>query len=193
MLISELTQRVIDETGRPDLEDFILAVVTSSIKQIHSSAKFVRDMVEETIIIPSPSATIRLTLPPRFREFQDVAIVDKYGVPISKADHVNPSAFLDTFGKLPMRPTYYVMGNSYTVMNNRDRLPIQYLYVTYFQHPPLDNTGQSTWVLEQYPEMVVNYCNFKVHGKTGNDTKSNEAYRLYIEALNTMMADQEVI
>lgn len=192
MLISELTLRVIQETGRPDLEDFITSIATSSLKQIHSVAKFVRDMVEETIVVPSPAAVVRLTLPPRFREFQDVAIMDKFNRPISRCEPSSPSNFLDQFNMLPQRPSYYVTGSTYTVMANRELLPIQYLYVTYYTHPPIEHAGSSTWILEQYPEMVIDFCNFKVHSKTGNDIKSRESYALYQEGLRGLLNDQPV-
>ena len=190
MLISELTARVIMETGRPDLENLIESIAVSSIKQLHSTAKFLRDMVEETIAVPTPSPIVRLTLPPRFREFKDVAIVDSYGKPIATCEASSPSAFLGQVNKMPLRPSYYMSGNTYTVMSNRELLPILYLYVTYFQHPALENAGQSTWLLEQYPEVVVNYCNFKVHSKVGNDARSHESWKLYREGLETILIDQ---
>lgn len=190
MIISEIIKRVVEETGRPDLLDFIESITVSSIKQVHSKAKFYRDLIEETVKVPTPAPLVRLTLPPRFREFQDVAIVNAYGQPISKAEYSPPSKFLGDFNKMPQRPSYYVTGNTYTVMNNRDVVPILYLYVTYFQHPSIDNLGQATWITEQYPELIINYCNFKVHSKTGNDMKSREAYALYEEGLASMTADQ---
>lgn len=190
MLISEIANRVIEETGRPDLQDFIVSVVTSSVKQMHASANFVRDQIEEIIKVPAPAPTVRLTLPPRFRKFQNVAIVDQYGRPISEAEQSSPSKFLGDFNKMPQRPAYYVTGNTYTVMNNRELLPIHYLYVLYYQHPPIDNLGQGTWITEQYPEVVINYCNFKVHSKTGNEARSREAYLLYEDGMQEILTDQ---
>lgn len=191
MLLSEIVVRVIDESGRPDLEELIKSAVIGVIKQVHAKANFRRDLLEENIVVPSPAQTIRLTLPPRFRRFSNVVITDNRGMPLAVAEETSPKNMLDVYGKMPMKPAHYVSGNTYTVMANRHRLPISYLFVSYYQTPSIENLGDSTWLTELYPEVVVNYALFKAYSKTGNDSKAQQSYGLYAEELQTILTDQD--
>ena len=195
MNIGEITARVIAETGRPDLQDLIQNTVVSSIRQVHAKADFVRDVVEETIVVPTPNQFVRLTLPPRYRKFAAMAITDQYGRPLAKCSPVAATSVIDNIGKMPdLTPTYYVTGQTYTVSGNSVfPLPIQFLYVQYLETPALDNLGGTTWMTDLYPEVIINYALYKVHGKTGNDTKSQEVLRLHMQQLMELINDQEVI
>lgn len=195
MNIADIVERVIRETGRPDLEALIQSTAVSAIRQVHAKADFSRDVIEETIEVPSPAPTVRLTLPPRFRKFAVLAIADQYGRAIRKCKPVSSTAVISSLNKMPLiEPSYYVAGQTYTVSGNQAYLlPIQQLYVQYLETPPLDNLGGTSWMTELYPEVIINYALFKVHGKTGNDTKSNEALRLHLSQLEELVNDQEVI
>ena len=191
MLLSAIVVRVIDESGRPDLEELIKSAAIGVIKQTHAKANFRRDLQEEHIVVPSPAQTIRLTLPPRFRKFSNIVIADNFGRPLAVVEQTSPTALLDVYGKMPQKPSAYVSGNTYTVLANRYGLPISYLFVSYYQTPVVENLGDTTWLTELYPEVVVNYALFKVYSKTGNDAKAQQSYGLYAEELQTVLSDQD--
>lgn len=195
MNIADIVERVITETGRPDLETLIRNTVVSAIRQCHAKADFARDVVEETIQIPSPSNFLRLTLPPRFRKFHAMAIADQYGRGVAECKQTSTSTVLAGMRKLPQRePSYYISGATYTVAGNLNYpLPIQFLYVQYLETPALDNLGGVTWMTELYPEVIINYALHKVHSKTGNDTKAGLALNLHMTHLQDLINDQEVV
>lgn len=192
MMLSDIVERVITETGRPDLADLIQLTAQSSVRQVHAKAKFRRDLIEETIVVPSPNTLIRLTLPPHFRMFRDVFIVDNYGVPKAECLCMQPSSIMSQNTIKNVQPSYYVAGTTYTVMANNLFIPIQYLYVSYYGVPPLENLGSSTWMTELYPEAIVNYTLYKVHAKTGNSEKARECLALYESQFRDVVEDQEV-
>lgn len=192
MMLSDIVQRVIEETGRPDAANMIQLIVQNSVRQVHAKAKFRRDIVEETIPVPSPAHTVRLTLPPHFRQFKDVAITDNFGRAMDVCDNIQPSSVLNQLSINNVNPTYYVAGSTYTVASNGLHLPIHYLYTSYYTVPPLENLGSTTWMTDLYPEAIVNYALFKVHSKVGNNEKANACYALYESQFIDVLDDQEV-
>lgn len=193
MQVIEIINRVIAETGRPDLAEMIELTVTSCIRQVHSKALFKRDLVEEVIKVPDPSNLIRLTLPPRFRRFRDVVITNNYGQSMHPCKNVNPSQILARPAQSEAKPNYYVAGTTYTVSGGTTHLlPITYLYTSYYTTPPLESKATATWLTELYPETIINYTLFKIHGKVGNDKKASQAYILYEAQFTDIIEDQEV-
>lgn len=193
MILSEIVQTIVDETSRPDQLDLISNYTKNAVLQLHSKAKFTRDLVEENIEVPSPGQLIRLTLPPRFRDFQSVSIVNQFGQPMAVCEKVDSSVLLEEYGRTSTRPFFYITGGTYTVGSGRTQLVASFLFTSYFQSPSLTAMGAETWITQLYPEMVVNYVASKIHAKNGNNEKAQYATALYRDMLTDFLDDQDYV
>ena len=101
MKLQEIVDDIILVTGRPDRADTIMRAVRAAVTEVHGTALYPRDRVEEMFPLAEPLALIKLTLPTRFKTFEILAAMTDGGAPVrlttdnNQYTRTDPSAIVD--------------------------------------------------------------------------------------------------
>jgi hypothetical protein len=194
MTLNELVAEVVNLTGRLDKEDYIRRQVRASIIQIHKTANYPRDRVEEITVLQVPTTLIKLTLPPRFRKFEALAAVQSNGAVISLTTNDNlyerkdPTDLLNnSFAQ--STDHYYVAG---AAVNIRSSVIVPNVYMLYWQQPEVADNDLQTWAMADNAELFLDLALAKTLGTFGNAKRAQEHQGSYISALDGFVADNLV-
>ncbi|UNI71194.1 hypothetical protein P5_0017 [Aeromonas phage P5] len=194
MLLREIVDDVVDILARPDLINFVKLRAQQQLKLLHALDNWPRDKVEQLITIQNPSNTIRTNLPAFWRKFDVLAPCDAVGNII-----ILPSQSVDTIGYRETDPRmitgfrqtadmdyYYVAGD---VVNIRSSTAPEKLYASYYKYPDLRSTEATTWITENFPELVTYRVLYACYAMLGNMEQRAVYEALYQEAKEVFILD----
>lgn len=194
MTLTEIVQAVVQATGRYDQEDYITRQVRSAIKQVHTSARFPRDLVEQLVPLNHPTTLIKLTLPPRFNKFKMLAPFSAEGfpIPLTTADNLyerKDPADLVTDSFRASVDHYYVAGG---VVNIRSSVAPSSILMMYYALPEVADPHLETWAMASYDQLFIDAALIKVLGFFGNAQKVRELQMQYRMDLEQFVIDNLV-
>lgn len=194
MKLQEIVDAVVGTTGRPDKSDDIMRAVRAAVTEVHGSAAYPRDRVEELFPLAEATALIKLTLPPRFRKFEVLGAFTDQGTPVSLStannqySRVDPSAIFN--GTLDTRTdVYYVAG---AALNIRSSIAVKNIYAIYRRFPEVADTQLETWIMEDQPSLIIDLTLSKVQGGFGRDKLAREAFSRWEIAMTSFIFDNLV-
>jgi hypothetical protein len=174
MTLNEIVQEVISITNRPDREDFIRRQVRASITEVHGTAKYPRDRVEEVFVLNEPATLIKLTLPPRLKKFEVLGAVSNNGQPIALStsnnqyERTDPAGLFDE-GFQSKVDIYYVAG---AVLNIRSSVCTPNIYAMYSTFPEVADNNLETWIMATQESLIIDLALSKVFETFGRDKEA---------------------
>lgn len=190
MSISLLLNKVEDITKRPDARSRALTSVNTVISRICNNADFPEDLIEVSLINPTPdlyAITLPLTLPegyPAVRKLEYVTVADR---PLKA---IKPRNALTSEG-CAFKGCYYRSGNN-LILNVQYAGPSA--RIGYYQHTPWLTEADTHWLIEQQETLIITGVAADVFKATGDDTSYGD-YQSMFERLfaefRKMRADSE--
>lgn len=170
-----LHKAVQDEIRRPDRNDAITRALRATILQLHTSGFYSRDIVEDFIDISTPENYMKIVQPPRFREVDAIAPVTQAGSRIgittrnNEYEKVSPHDLFTEAGN-ELLDIYYISGSTFVI---RSSIKPERLYVRYWQLPEVSDWYLETFIMEQYPELIINGTTARVYKQMRQDAASD--------------------
>lgn len=182
-MFSELVDKVIRRSNRPDFQEDIIAYINETMRAIQNEALYTRDLVEDKVISPEdllgyqPQQVYVWKRPARFRQLRSVAYTDTSGnIPLKYPPNIPPSEV--QFDKTNY---YYGSGDSIVFYDSQG---INQIWVAYYinfkplkyypegERPAVFNSDTETW---QYllNGAYVDTLNDEVAEKAARDLVSN--------------------
>lgn len=164
MRLEKIVEAVLSEMRRPDIKNDVIRAVRATILDLHSSASFPRDLVEDYIELDE-SALIKFNLPPLFRKFNAVVPLDKHKNPIrlpTRDGYLEPisPAEVMTPGGRQVTNCYYVAGAAVVC---RCQVAFSKVYLQYYQTPQVSDPNLETWIMALRPELIITGAKARVY------------------------------
>lgn len=194
MLLTEIVDDVVNTLRRPDLRDFVITRVRQQVKLLHAVDNFPRDKVEQTLTLQNPDNLVRTALPAYLRKFDMILPITDDGVPIRlPTDGVDWRGFREvdprkTMGFNSREDTdyYFVAGDA---LNIKMSVVATKLYVSYYKYPDTSSMNTTTWITENFPELVTYRVLMICHRMLGNFEQSTAVEQLFEEARSIFLVD----
>lgn len=192
MALSSILTKVEDITKRPDATSRALISLNGIIQDICNNADYPEDLVETTILNPTPGsylATLSLVFPslPARRKIEYV-IVDG-GKPLTS---IKPRNALTSSG-CAVPDAYYRVANTLQINSS---IPITQVKFGYYQQVGWLSEGDSHWLEEVAEVMLIMGTAAAVFRATGDDNSAAEyegQYKLARQQFRRALADSEEI
>ena len=193
MQVDTIIQNVMDVFRRPDMAVQVAQRVRGAILWAHNQDYFPRDRITQMQTVQQfENSTIRLGLPPYFRQFEVVRPFDANDVAINLSTDTPDSVGyreIDPKQIIGYRNSeeinwYYVAGD---VLNIRTNVTPVKLYFMYYATPDLRSDNAVTWITEQYQEMVEFRALGVLYSIIGNQELRNTYMNLANENLEIML------
>lgn len=190
MQIVDLIRGVQDIIKRPDLASMIDTRVRGAVKWVHMTDFYPRDRITAVQNI-KPNQVVRLTLPERFRQFELIR-------PLTDAEQPIPLSTdtVDTIGLIEADPHqlldyrnvqrdnyYYVVGD---IINIKMNCTADKMLFMYYAYPDLRDDKATTWVTEQFPELIIFRAAAVLYAQLGNQDLRNTYGALSTEHLEQL-------
>lgn len=215
MLLSELTQHVYEETGRPDLVDETRNKIVSTTQTLHGREKYFKDILLADVTFANVlfEQTIDLSDEISFPQFRQMAFMRKYPIPGSVSQDPSyplnmpglygwyPGCYLnhdflkaidptDLFDNFDWRKedVYWQAG---TTLNCRSLSGLARVKIGYYSWPVVDPTSDITfksWIADEYPWAIIygaTYNMFRTIGQLDQATG-------YINQQGNGLAQQQI-
>ena len=176
MNLAELTQELATELRRPDKIAEIRGWVRQVVIQCHNATEFQRDLVEEIITIPSPTPVMKLTQPDRLRKIIALNPCDAYGNLLATNNPqggylmVAPTDIYTQSGH-QMTDVAYIAGPTITIRSSS--VPT-HIFIQYYQTPDVRNEVTSTWIMQQFPELIKSGVRARYYQASNNQQAAAE-------------------
>lgn len=194
MTLNEIVTQVVELTSRPDKIDMIRREVRAAILQVHSTASYPRDRVEEIFELNETALKVKLTLPPRFKKFELLGGVDAFGSPIrltttnNQYTRVDPSGIFEN-SLHDNTDFYYVAGAAFVISSSK---PIDGVYTIYRVSPEVADNDLETWIMEEQPSLITDLALSRVYSPLGRNTLASAARNEFNIANQQFMFDNLV-
>lgn len=191
-------QYVIDDTGRPELEDVIKRRIQRTVLMLHRVDFFKKDMIEQVLMFQTSQAVqiIKSSLFPRLRS---IAYIRKFDPSASLSDptvfdraggdffsEVNPQMAMDGYG-FDKRNKMYQAADSIKLMSSEN---IARVLFAWFRDPLIEPiTNCDSWILQNYPNLVACYVKARVFKDIGKDEENRSAMEEYNQEFATFLAN----
>lgn len=192
MRLEKIVEAVVKEMRRPDITADVIRATRATILHLHGSAGFAQDLVEDIVEV-TQSAIVKINLPPRFRKFNVVMPLDSKNNPIrlptrdGYLEAVSPSEIMTPGGR-QVTNCYYVAGAAVVC---RSQTAFSKLYLQYYQTPEVSDPNLETWIMAQYPELVMLGVKARVYNSPLRNPELAQATKQqYVEDLETFLFDQ---
>lgn len=189
MNVAQLTARAQQELKRPDMADRLKALVRQTIIKVHNASEFQKDLVEELVAVPSPSTNMRLLCPPRLRRFLAVYPADSLGsiYPTRNPEggylFVQPNELVTQSGRQMVDIAYVAA----TTLNIRSGLAPSHLLMQYFQEPDVSDDNCSTWITQQYADLIMEGVRSRYYMSVNSDLQRGEI-ALFNDSLEALIS-----
>ena len=183
-----------DVFRRPDMQAQVAARVRGAIQWAHNLDYFPRDRITQMQLVQDvENNTIRLGLPPYFRQFEVIRPYDINDNPITLCTDTPDSIGyreIDPHQILGYRGTqetnwFYVAGD---VLNIRTSAEPHQLYFMYHATPDLRDDSAVTWITENYTELIEFRALGVLYSIVGNQELRN-TYMNLAEELKEQLLD----
>lgn len=189
MNVAQLTERAKQELRRPDMVDRLKALVRQTIIKVHNASEFQKDLVEELVAIPSPTPNMRLLCPPRLRRFLAVYPADSLGNVYATRNpeggylFVQPNDLVTQAGRQMVDIAYVAA----TTLNIRSALVPSHLLMQYFQEPDVGDDNCSTWITQQYPDLIMEGVRSRYYMSVNHELQRGEI-ALFNDSLEALIS-----
>ena len=191
MLIKQLLNNVEEITKRPDARTRALLSANTVIQDICNNADYPDDLVEVTLLNPTPGsyiASIPLVLPddPPRRKIEYISIGGRILQNIKPRDAVSASGCV-------WKDAYYRAGE---VLQINSTTAFDSVTMGYYKQVGNLTEDDTHWLLTQAPMMVMSGVAASVFRATGDETSGNEyeaQYRMLRKQFRGMLVDSEVL
>lgn len=195
MLLSELTQHVYEETGRPDLVDETRNKIVSMTQTLHGREKYLKDITLVDYTFPTVlfEQIIDISDTVNFPLFRQMAFLRKYPIPNSTLafdpsypenmpplfgwypgcylDHdfiqaIDPTDLFDSFD-WRRNDVYWQAGKQ---LNIRSLSGLSRVHVGYYAWPSVDPTSDTTfssWIADEYPWAIIYGATYNLYRTIG--------------------------
>lgn len=183
--LASLAADVYTLTNRPDLVAETLLSLKKAIRKFHGADFFKRDLATHPLnllTLPTVTADVykwEINLPDltRFRKVKTIA-----SLPVCEFVELAPDDLFDGYGY--EKPWYWLVAGS--VLTLKSASPLQSALVYYYQWPdiPADTGGTlSSWIVNEYPDAVVEEAASAVFKMIGKDEEYNRFNELFTQNL----------
>lgn len=189
MNLLELTTELVTTLRRPDMVGVIKSYVRQVVVQCHAATQFQRDLVEEIIPIPSPAPVVKITQPPRLRTLMSLSPCDAYGMRLATRNPeggysiVAPNDIMTMSGN-EMVDIAYIAGPTITV---RSSVASSHMFIQYYQTPDIRDDNTQTWIMEQFPELIMSGVRARYYQSTNNQQAAGES-QMFLADLQDLVA-----
>ncbi len=171
--VTNLITEVTDDTGRVDKAALIARYVKAAIIKCHEIDFFPRDLV--TAIMPvSPAATqFSIALPALWRKFESIVLCTSAGVGLGTVyteDQTDYSAAIEADDLTDTDLNYYKVKGDNVVFQSFTSA--SYIRWTYFAHPDVDTLSTHSWLMDKYPQAIIDLATGYIEKKIGNKDKA---------------------
>lgn len=190
MQIVDLNNAVQDIVKRPDLTSMISSRVRGAVKWAHLTEFYPRDRHSDVQVL-RPNPVIRMTLPDRFRQFEMIRPMteQEFPMPLSTDDvdkvglvEADPHQLMD-YRNQQRENYYYVVGD---IINIKMNVVAPKMFFMYYTYPDLRLDTASTWITEQYPELIIFRAVAVLYAQLGNQDLRNTYGALSSEHLEQL-------
>lgn len=171
MTLEEIKAAVLSESKRVDMESTIHRLVRQAITQVHCTAFFDRDIVEDFIKVDAGLTSFKIPLPPLWRKFVCIKPMTAQGQPIGTVNpdgaylHVDSSDVVDYYGAVA-KDCYYIAGSVAVI--NATNSPT-HLNVQWYALPEVADNKVETWLMREQPDIFIDWTMMKLYERTGRD------------------------
>ena len=194
MNLDEIVADIVIRTSRPDREDVIRRATRSAITEVHASALYPRDRVEEIFPLAAETNLVKLVLPPRFRKFEVLAAVTADGIPVclnnksNTYERVDPAGLFDsTLGN--KTDIYYVAGAAFNIKSS---VKVTNIYALYFRRPEVADNNLETWIMAEHESLISDLVMSKVQGSFGREKLAQDAFNKWSFSMQNFVFDNIV-
>ncbi len=189
MSLAQILDKVTDVTKRPDARSRALLSANSIIQDICNNADFPEDLVEVTLVNPTPDKanfTVSLAIPnsPPVRKIEILVANGK------KIEYIKPRQAVSTSGCSPLN-TYYRAGSNLNI--NADAAP-PFVALSYYQQTGFLSESATHWLEAEAEHILILGICASVFRATGDDNSAQEyegQYRLARQSFRRMRVDSE--
>jgi hypothetical protein len=155
MNLTELQDKVVEITGRPDLSALTLSAIQSATLKAHRFDYFPKDLFQGVIDTGSSSSEKELSTTlalPRFRTMNFIRVYDIVtGKPTLEFNIIDALNLNDMYGV--QRPNVaFLAGDNFRL---KAATAFQYLYVSYYTDPVITTLGFASWIANNYPFAII--------------------------------------
>ena len=159
---SSLQSEVYTHTNRPDLAAETLAAVKSAVRTAHKSAKYWKDLVTTPLVGIDTSTAIQsipLSALTRPRSIATVQVTgqDIFLEPVTIDDLVDADGYVRT-------NKFWGLGAE---LKLRAANPVSAYTLCYYQWPLTDATNVTSWIVDNYPDLISFWAASTVLGIVG--------------------------
>ena len=182
MNIKTFTAHLMELTNRPDKELILKSAVRQTVRELHSSGLFSRDLVNDPITLSNPAYPVGFNLPPHFRRLLTVQPISENGQIVRVPNSHNGAlrllepAELSFHSRNPYRDYAYIGGN--TIVVNTTTGVTRFL-VSYFRYPDTNDDYLETWLMVAEEVVVQHGALSKFYGDEQNKDLSAYYERQY--------------
>lgn len=191
MSFIDIVTDVVDTLRRPDITEFINRRARQQVKYLHGLDNYPRDLQEKILdVVYQPS--YRLPLPDRFRRFSQIIPLDAEGSRIKlQTDSLERFGFRECdpryvvgFHKIPDTNVWYVAGDLVNILSNCN---YNKLLIRYYSFPNTTPDNFTTWIIEDYPELVSYRVLAVCYRMLGNADQARIYDALYQEVVDQFL------